>query len=362
MLACAIPGVFLVLQRMVRPASGKVVASCHLSYAIVLSVVLSIPFAKFGSTVFIVLAVLVSVASVVFVDWLSNTKLVSIYSAVAMVYPLAISLAVVLGVLLDADFSISTILIGDIVALPFERLAISGEDVGTVASFQLGAVALVNLLLVLIFYRNIKSYLLDENHANTISVNTKFIQYGLIVMISFAAAVTFRAFGAILLLGFLLGPALVAGNISKRIWLVLFLSIVISVIVSFCGYWLAYALDTTIAGSIVSLLLVLYLLSLVIARFVRRKDMQAKDIAFRVNIMLVHLWQHEVFPEADTREDGCGGKSAYFDVATYLNWDMETTQAVIKSAQDGNYLGVDGDGMINMLPAGRAQAKAVLER
>ena len=88
--ACSIPGVFLVLRKMTMLSDA-------ISHSVILGIVVAFFFVQTVDSPILVLAAgLTGILTVLFVEWLSKTKLVKEDAAIGVVYPLMFSIAIVL--------------------------------------------------------------------------------------------------------------------------------------------------------------------------------------------------------------------------------------------------------------------------
>ena len=81
-------------------------------------------------------------------------------------------------------------------------------------------------------------------------------------MVSLATVVSFESVGAILVVALLVAPAASAYLFVRKLKLLLVLSAVFGLIGAFGGYGLSRLLQTSIAGSITTVLVALFLISL----------------------------------------------------------------------------------------------------
>ena len=122
--ACALPGVFLVLRRMAMMSDA-------ISHTVLLGIVLSFFLVQsLHSPLLILGAAAMGVVTVSLVELLGRTRLVKQDAAIGLVFPALFSIAVILisrfarGVHLDVD----AVLLGELAFAPFDRLTFFGLD------------------------------------------------------------------------------------------------------------------------------------------------------------------------------------------------------------------------------------------
>ena len=132
--ACALPGVFLVLRRMAMMSDA-------ISHTVLLGIVLGFFLVgDLGSPLLIFGAAATGVLTVVLVEVLNRTRLVKEDAAIGLVFPALFSLAVILisryagNVHLDMD----AVLLGELAFAPFDRLVVLGTDIGPRALYSHG--------------------------------------------------------------------------------------------------------------------------------------------------------------------------------------------------------------------------------
>ena len=148
--ACAVLSPFLVLRKLSMVSDA-------ISHSVLLGIVIAFFIVKdVGSPFLIVGAAIFGVITVFAVEFLSGTGLVKNDDAVGIVFPMFFALAVVLitkfarNVHLDTD----VVLMGEVIIAPLNRIEFMGIDLSK-AFVQMGILLVVNLLFVLIFFKEL---------------------------------------------------------------------------------------------------------------------------------------------------------------------------------------------------------------
>ena len=95
--------------------------------------------------------------------------------------------------------------------------------------------------------------------AATLGFSPAIIHYGLMTMSSITTVGAFDAVGAILVVALMIAPAAAAYLLTTDLKRMLWLSVLFGVFSAISGYWIAHWLDASIAGSITTMLGVLFL-------------------------------------------------------------------------------------------------------
>jgi manganese/zinc/iron transport system permease protein len=352
--ACALPGAFLVLRRMS-------LLSDAISHSILLGIVLAfLVVGDLTSPLLVVGAAIVGVATVVCVELLRRTDLVREDAAIGLVFPALFSLGVVLiarfadSVHLDTD----AVLLGELAFAPFDRLVIGGYDIGPQALYVTGAILAVNVVALAVFYKELKLSTFDPALAMALGFAPGLVHYGLMTLVSVTAVGAFNAVGAILVVALMIAPPATAYLLTDRLALLLAGSTVIGVAAAISGYWLAHALDASIAGSMATAAGALFTLALLFAperglvAGARRRARQRWE--FPQATLAIHLLNHEGRPEAAT-------ESRVEHLDEHLRWDPGFADEVVARAERRGIV-VRDDGRLALTERGRAVARRALAR
>ena len=243
--ACALPGVFLVLRKMSMMSDS-------ITHTILLGIVLAFFLTEdLSSPLLIAGAALMGVATVWLTETLMNTRLMSEDSAVGIVFPLLFSIAIILitryagSVHLDTD----SVLLGELAFAPFDRLVVFGVDIGAKAIYTSGALLLINVILITVFYKELKIVTFDPMLASLLGFSPGLVHYGLMTLVSLTAVGAFEAVGSVLVVAFMIGPPLTAYLLTDDLKKMLLLSAGFGALSGILGYHAALLPDVSIAGS-----------------------------------------------------------------------------------------------------------------
>jgi manganese/zinc/iron transport system permease protein len=281
-------------------------------------------------------AALAGLLTVSLSEWLIKTGKVKSDAAIGLVFPALFSCGVLAvsffyrNVHLDLD----AVLYGEIAYAPLNILVINEQELGPESVWIMGGVALLNILFVGAFYKELKISTFDAGLAATFGFLPHFLHYGLMTLVSITTVGAFQSVGAILIVAFLVIPAATALLLSKRLAIVLLLSVVIGAIAVVAGYFLALATDASIAGMMASVAGMFFGLALlfspqegIIPRFFVRQK-QRHTVA--AHLLLAHLAHHDRAVPLD-------------EVAEEFGWQQGLLQRAVEVAVQAGWLQQDGN-------------------
>jgi manganese/zinc/iron transport system permease protein len=290
--ACALPGVFLVLRR-------TAMVSDAISHTILFGIVIGFLIVRdLESPLLMIGATLTGVLTVWLVELLTRTGRVKEDAAIGLVFPLLFSLAVILisrfagNAHLDND----AVLLGEIGFAPFDRLTLLGLDLPR-GVWVMGGILLVNLLFIVLFYKELKLTTFDPGLAAALGFAPAALHYALMTLVSLTAVGAFDAVGAILVIALMIGPPAAAYLLTDRLPTLLALSVLIGAVSALAGYWTARVFDTTISGAMATMVGISFSLAFLFAphrgvvAVLRQRARQRRN--FAQEMLAAHLPRHE---------------------------------------------------------------------
>lgn len=233
--AAALPGVFLVLRRMSMMGDA-------ISHAILPG--LAVAFLITGArTSFIMFAgaAIVGVLTAVFTQWISNWGRVDRGASMGIVFTtlFALGLLLIVQAADHVDLDPGCILYGAIELTPLDAfpLALGGMilDVPR-AAVVLGAVAFINLLLIVVLYKEYKISAFDPDLATAQGINASFMHYLLMTQVAVTTVAAFEAVGNIIVIAMLIVPAATAHLLTDRLDVMLILSAIFGILSAILGH------------------------------------------------------------------------------------------------------------------------------
>ncbi|HEX4953605.1 MAG TPA: iron chelate uptake ABC transporter family permease subunit [Thermoanaerobaculia bacterium] len=290
--SCALVGSFLVLRRMALLGDA-------ISHAVLPGIVLAFLATGERSTLPMVIgAAAFGVITVVLVELLQKTERLKEDASIGVVFPVLFSI----GVLLLAryanqvDLDLDCVLYGEIAYAPWDVLVLGGRTLGPKALWINGGVFLVNLLLVVLLYKELKLSTFDRELAATLGFAPAALHYGLMAATSWTVVGAFESVGAILVVAMLVVPPAAAYLLTERLSRMLALSVGFGVASAALGYLLARAWDASIAGAMGVVAGLIFLASFLLSP---RHGLLAGTLrharlarATREQLVLLHLADH----------------------------------------------------------------------
>ena len=347
--ACALPGVFLVLRRMAL-VSDAIGHTLLFGIVVAFFVVgdLDSPFLLLG-------AALTGLATVVLVESLQRNRRMKADAAIGLVFPFLFALAVTLVSLgaRNIHLDVDAVLVGQPEYALLPRWHWGGTAIPPVV--VLSGVAVLNLLLCLLFYKELKVTTFDPELARVLGYSPALMHYGLMATVSVTAVAVFDAVGPVLVVGYFVLPATTGLLLSQRLSGVLVWSVGIGVIGSILGPLTAARGNANAAGSVAAALGLLLVLAFLLSPYrgwliqLWRRQQQRRTL--EEILLLVHLYQHEGTAAEAT-------EAAVADLHQHLDWPGKRVAQVIARTMSRGYVQQDGN-LLRLTPAGRQQAQQV---
>jgi manganese/zinc/iron transport system permease protein len=139
----------------------------------------------------------------------------------------------------NIDLDQECVLYGDIAYVPFDPELI----------FTMGGMLLIVVLFIYFGYKELFLTTFDPAFATAIGISTTLWHYLLMGMVSLTTVASFEAVGAILVVAFLIAPPATAYLLTDKFKTMLWISTIAGITASIVGYWIAWHLNGSIAGS-----------------------------------------------------------------------------------------------------------------
>ena len=328
--ACAIPGVFLVLRKMA-------LISDAISHSILPGLVIGFFITHdLNSPLLILMGAFSGILTVILVEYIQKTKLVKEDTAIGLVFPALFSI----GVLLiaknanDVHLDVDAVLLGELAFAPFDRLLINGTDIGPKSLWIIGAILVITLGLLIAFFKELKISTFDAGLATTLGFSPIVIHYGLMSAASITTVGAFDAVGAILVVALMIAPAATAYLLTNDLKRMLVFSGLFGVFSAISGYWVAHWLDASISGSMISMLGLVFFFVYLIApnrgliSVVYRNKQQQKEV--QLLTFLLHLNNHTEKRERHVNH-----------LNEHINWHKVKAKSVVELARKNNMIVIE---------------------
>jgi len=352
--ACALPGVFLVLRRMALMSDA-------ISHSILLGIVLAFFVVQdLASPLLIIAATLTGVLTISLVELLNKTGLVREDAAIGLVFPALFSIGVILISRYAGDVHLDTdaVLRGELALVPFDRFSLFGLDFGPRALALMLGILVLNILFITMFYKELKLATFDAALAAVLGFSPGLIHYGLMTIVSVTAVGAFDAVGSILVVALMVAPPAAAYLLTDRLSRMILLSAVIGAASAISGFWLADFLDASIAGCMATMSGVAFGITFLIAPhrgivvIACRRGRQRWE--FAKITLAIHLLNHEGTPEAKI-ENCCD------TLHEHVYWDRTFIDKLVSQMEHGKLITIDNRQLV-LTDIGRQLASQAMVR
>jgi manganese/zinc/iron transport system permease protein len=278
-ISCGVVGCFLILRKMAMLADA-------ISHTVLLGIVGAYLISNSLEGIYMLIgAAFVGILTAFFVQLLDSGGVQS-DAAIGVVFTSLFAVGVILlslfagKVHLDADHA----LMGEIAFIPWDILEINGIDLGPKAVWMLGGIFLLNLIIIVLFYKEIKISSFDPDMAVALGIPVLFIHYLLMGMLSLTTVASFDSVGAILVVAMLIVPGATAYLLTDKLSVMLMISALVGVLSAIAGYFIATWFNVSISGSMAVAAGIIFAITFVfspthglLSRWLARKRLQKKS-------------------------------------------------------------------------------------
>lgn len=331
-IACAIPGTFLVLRKMAMISDA-------ISHSILPGIVVGFFITQnLNSPLLILLAALTGVLTVVVVEKIQNTKLVKEDTAIGLVFPALFSIGVIMIAKYanDVHLDVDAVLLGELAFSPFDRIYFGETDMGPRSLWVIGIILIITLTLLFLFFKELKISTFDAGIATSLGFSPAIIHYGLMSVASVTSVGAFDAVGAILVVALMIAPPASAYLLTTDLKKMISLACFFGVLSAISGYWIANILDASIAGSIATMLGIVFLIVYLfapskglIAVLYRERQQQIEVLLIT---FLLHLKNHSEVEERHVSH-----------LNTHINWQKVRSKTILNLAVKNNMVTIEND-------------------
>ena len=212
---------------------------------VVLAYVLNIPLA-IGAFVF-------GVGSVIAIGFIQSNTRIKEDTVIGLVFTGVFALGIVLVSKVKSTVDLGHILFGNV-------LGIADSDI-----WQTVIIGVITLVTLAIWRKDLVLFCFDATHARTIGLNTTFLYYMLLSLLSLTAVAGLQTVGIILVVAMLITPGATAYLLSDRFDQMALIAIASGTFSSVMGTYISYHIDGSTGGCIVVLQTVIFLVAMFLA-------------------------------------------------------------------------------------------------
>ncbi|MBJ7450030.1 MAG: metal ABC transporter permease [Parachlamydiales bacterium] len=263
-LASALVGSFLVLRKMAMLANA-------LSHTILLGIVLAFIITRhlalgeelsqgIDFRAMLIASVVTGIATTFLTEFFHKTARLQEDASIGLVFTSLFALGILLVTVFTRNAHIGTeVVMGNADALHI-------DDIGLAWKIFLG-----DAIIIILFFKEFQATTFDIGFSRAVGISTPFFNYLLMILVSATAIGAFRAVGVLMVLAFLVAPALSARLLTNSLKKLLWIAMGLSVLATFCGVALArhllsvYDMPLSTGGVIVCMLVVIYIVAIILS-------------------------------------------------------------------------------------------------
>ncbi|MFW5653046.1 MAG: iron chelate uptake ABC transporter family permease subunit, partial [Planctomycetota bacterium] len=181
----------------------------------------------------------------VFTQWIGNFGRVDRGAAMGVVFTTLFALGLLMMVRAAdyVDLDPSCVLYGAVELTPLYTITVLGLDVPRAAA-NLSVVLAINVIFMLLFYKELKITSFDPELATTLGINAQAMHYALITLVAMTTVASFEAVGSILVIAMLIVPGATAWLLTVRLAPMLLLSVIFAIAAAALGHVSAITVPT----------------------------------------------------------------------------------------------------------------------
>jgi manganese transport system permease protein len=193
------------------------------------------------------------VGSVAAIGFIQSRTRIKEDTAIGLVFTGFFAFGLVLISKIKSSLDLTHILFGNV-------LAISAGDIQ-----QTVIISAITLVTLAILRQDLTLFCFDATHARSIGLNTTFLYYTLLTLLSLTAVAGLQTVGIILVVAMLVTPGATAYLLTDRFDRMVWLAMASGVFASVLGTYISYYLDGSTGGCIVVVQTLLFVLALIFA-------------------------------------------------------------------------------------------------
>ncbi|WP_059049462.1 metal ABC transporter permease [Paenibacillus senegalimassiliensis] len=257
---CGILGCFLVLRKMAMVGDA-------ISHSVLPGIAIAFLISSSRDSMLMLFgAAVLGLITVFLIQLLQNSGLQS-DASIGIVFTalFAIGVIIISRNAAHIDLDLDCVLFGEIAYVQWDTWVWNGYDMGPVAVWMLGGTLLIVLAAIGLFYKQFKLCAFDPALAAAVGIPVALFHYMLMGLVSLSTVASFESVGAILVVGMLIIPAATAYLLTDRLSMMIVYSVLIGAISATGGYYAAKWLDASIAGAMVTVAGILFVLAFILS-------------------------------------------------------------------------------------------------
>lgn len=226
-----------------------------MSHAVLPGVALSF---LFGIPMFVGALITGMIASI-FIGYITSSSKTKPDAAIGISFTAFLASGIIIISLINTTTDLYHILFGNLLAI---------TNSAFLTTIVIGSIVLI---LIIIFYRPLMISTFDPTFSRMSGLNTTLLHYFVMLLLSLVAVASIQTVGIILVVALLITPASTAFLISKKLYSMMIIASLISVISSIVGLYYSYIYNIPSGATIVLCTFVIYIITLFFTKFTNRK-------------------------------------------------------------------------------------------
>ncbi|HDG8656526.1 TPA: metal ABC transporter permease [Staphylococcus aureus] len=226
-----------------------------MSHAVLPGVALSF---LFGIPMFVGALITGMIASI-FIGYITSSSKTKPDAAIGISFTAFLASGIIIISLINTTTDLYHILFGNLLAI---------TNSAFLTTIVIGSIVLI---LIIIFYRSLMISTFDPTFSRMSGLNTTLLHYFVMLLLSLVTVASIQTVGIILVVALLITPASTAFLISKKLYSMMIIASLISVISSIVGLYYSYIYNIPSGATIVLCTFVIYIITLFFTKFTNRK-------------------------------------------------------------------------------------------
>ena len=226
-----------------------------MSHAVLPGVALSF---LFGIPMFVGALITGMIASI-FIGYITSSSKTKPDAAIGISFTAFLASGILIISLINTTAGFYHILFGNLLAI---------TNSAFLTTIVIGSIVLI---LIIIFYRPLMISTFDPTFSRMSGLNTTLLHYFVMLLLSLVTVASIQTVGIILVVALLITPASTAFLISKKLYSMMIIASLISVISSIVGLYYSYIYNIPSGATIVLCTFVIYIITLFFTKFTNRK-------------------------------------------------------------------------------------------
>ncbi|HBI1061766.1 TPA: metal ABC transporter permease [Staphylococcus aureus] len=226
-----------------------------MSHAVLPGVALSF---LFGIPMFVGALITGMIASI-FIGYITSSSKTKPDAAIGISFTAFLASGIIIISLINTTTDLYHILFGNLLAI---------TNSAFLTTIVIGSIVLI---LIIIFYRPLMISTFDPTFSRISGLNTTLLHYFVMLLLSLVTVASIQTVGIILVVALLITPASTAFLISKKLYSMMIIASLISVISSIVGLYYSYIYNIPSGATIVLCTFVIYIITLFFTKFTNRK-------------------------------------------------------------------------------------------